>query len=63
MARALQGDVVIGCHAIDSDDDMALRQQPARQMEADETRRASDQKTHGEADRMFARTVTSQAPS
>ena len=67
MARALEGDIVIGRHAIYADDYMAVRQQPARQMEADETRRAGDQKTHGKADCMFARqvtsVVTSQAPA
>ena len=43
---ALQGDIVIGRHAVDADDVMSLREQPPREMKADETRGACNQETH-----------------
>jgi hypothetical protein len=50
LAGLLQLDIVIGRHSVDTLHDVAVRQQAAREMEADEAGGAGDEKAHGKFD-------------
>ena len=63
VARLLQRDIVVRRHPVEPDDDVAVGEQPPRQVESDEAGGASDQQSHSAAAAIAALSAPSGRPT